>query len=54
MHITNVTEQLLQKHSVTLPEAMRPINMDGQRFLDSVGERLSSVSGDPRDITFLC
>ena len=28
--------------------------MDGQRFLDSLGERLSSISGDPRETTFLC
>ena len=27
--------------------------MDGQRFLDSLGERLSSVSDDPRETTFL-
>ena len=27
--------------------------MDGQRFLDSLGERLSSISGDPRETTFL-
>ena len=32
---------------------MGPINLDGQRFLDSLGERLSSVSGDPRETTFL-
>ena len=34
-------------------ETMGPINMDGQRFLDSLGERLSSISGDPRETTFL-
>ena len=34
-------------------ETLGPINMDGQRFLDSLGERLSSVSGDPRETTFL-
>ena len=28
-------------------EILGPINMDGERFFDSVGERLSSVSGDP-------
>ena len=27
--------------------------MDGQRLLESLGERLSSVSGDPRETTFL-
>ena len=27
--------------------------MDGQRFFDSLGERLSSLSGDPREATFL-
>ena len=30
-------------------ETLGPINMDGQRFLDSLGERLSSVCGDPRE-----
>ena len=34
-------------------ETLRPINMDGQRLLDSLGERLSSVFGDPRETTFL-
>ena len=34
-------------------ETLGPINMDGQRFLDSVSERLSSISGDPRETTFL-
>ena len=34
-------------------ETLGPINMDGQRFLDSLDERLSSVSGDPRETTFL-
>ena len=34
-------------------KTLGPINMDGQRFLDSLGERLSFVSGDPREITFL-
>ena len=34
-------------------ETLGSINMDGQRFLDSLGERLSSVSGDPRETTFL-
>ena len=34
-------------------ETLGQINMDGQRFLDSLGERLSSVSGDPRETTFL-
>ena len=28
-------------------------NMDGQCFRDSLGERLSSISGDPRETTFL-
>ena len=31
-------------------ETLGPINMDGQRFLDSLGERLSSVSGDPEKL----
>ena len=30
-----------------------PVNMDGQRFLDSLGELLSSVSSEPRETTFL-
>ena len=34
-------------------ETLEPINMDGQRFLDSLGERLSSISGDPRETTSL-
>ena len=34
-------------------ETLGPINMDGQRFLDSLSERLSSISGDPRETTFL-
>ena len=34
-------------------ETLRPIKMDGQRFLDSLGERLSSISGDSRENTFL-
>ena len=34
-------------------ETLGPINMDGQRFLDSLGERLSFISGDPRETTFL-
>ena len=34
-------------------ETLGPSNMDGQRFLDSLGERLSSISGDPRETTFL-
>ena len=29
------------------------MNMDGQPFLDSLDERLSSISGDPRETTFL-
>ena len=34
-------------------ETLEPINMDGQRFLDSLGKRLSSISRDPRETTFL-
>ena len=34
-------------------ETLGLINMDGLRFLDSLGERLSSVSGDPRETIFL-
>ena len=34
-------------------ETLGPINMDGERFLDSPGERLSSVFGDPRETTSL-
>ena len=34
-------------------ETMTPINKDGQRFLDSLGECLYSLSGNPRETTFL-
>ena len=34
-------------------ETLEPINMDGQRFLYSLGERLSSISGVSRETTFL-
>ena len=34
-------------------ETLGPINMDGQRFLDGLGERLSSISSDARETTFL-
>ena len=34
-------------------ETLGPINMEGQRFLYSLGERLSSISGDQRETTFL-
>ena len=34
-------------------ETLGPINMDGQRFFDSLRERLSSVSGETRDTAFL-
>ena len=34
-------------------DTLEPINMYELRFLDSLGERLSSVSGDPRETTFL-
>ena len=47
--------EIIQSH-IFVPiaiETLRPINMDGQRFLDSLGERLSSVSGDVRETTFL-
>ena len=34
-------------------ETLGPINMDGQLFLDGLGERLSSISCDPKETTFL-
>ena len=40
--------EIIQSH-IFVPiaiETLGPINMDGQRFLDSLGECLSSVSGD--------
>ena len=46
---------IIQSH-VFVPiaiETLGPINMEGQRFLDSLGERLSSVFGVPRITTFL-
>ena len=48
-------DEIIQWHPFVLIaiETLGPINMDGQRFLDSLGERLSSVSGDPRETTFL-
>ena len=47
--------QITQSHLFVpiVIETLGPINMDGQRFLDSLGERLSSVSGDRRETTFL-
>ena len=47
--------QIIQSH-YCVPiaiETLVPINMDGQRFLDSLGERFSSVFSDPRESTFL-
>ena len=47
--------EIIQSHlfgSIAI-EILGPINMDGQRFLDSLGERLFSVSGDPRETTFI-
>ena len=43
--------EIIQSH-IFVPiaiETLGPINMDGKRLLDSLGERLSSVSGDPSD-----
>ena len=34
-------------------DTLGPTNMDGQRFLDTLGELLSFVSGDSRETTFL-
>ena len=34
-------------------DTLGTINMDGQHLLDSLGERLSSISGYPRETTFL-
>ena len=47
--------EIIQSH-LFVPIAivtLGPINMDGKRLLDSLGERLSSVSRDPRKTTFL-
>ena len=47
--------EIIQSH-IFVPiaiETLGPINMGDQRFLDSLGECLSSVSGDPRETTFL-
>ena len=47
--------EIIQPH-IFVPiaiETLGPINMDGQRFLDSLGEHLSSRFGDPRETTFL-
>ena len=47
--------EIVQSHlfiPITI-DTLGPINMDGYRFLDSLGERLSSVSGDRRETTFL-
>ena len=47
--------EIIQSHhfvSIAI-ETLGPTNMDGQRFLDSLGERLSSISGDLRETTFL-
>ena len=47
-------EIIQSHHFVPLAiETLGPINMDGQRFLDSLGERLSSIAGDSRETTFL-
>ena len=47
-------EIIQSHHFVPLAiETLGPINMDGERFLDSLGECLSSISGDPRETTFL-
>ena len=47
--------EIIQSH-IFVPIAIAtlgPINMDGQRFLDILGERLTYVFGDPRETTFL-
>ena len=47
--------EIIQSHhfvSIAI-ETLGPNNMDGQRFLDSLGECLSSIVGDPRETTFL-
>ena len=50
----NTPEIIQSHHFVPIAiETLGPINMDGQRFLDSLDERLSSISGDPRETTFL-
>ena len=47
--------EIIQSH-IFVPvaiETLAPLKMDGQRFLDSFDVRLSSVSNDPRETTFL-
>ena len=42
--------------NILVPTAMAtlgPVNMDGQRLFDHLGERLSPVSGDPSETAFL-
>ena len=41
-----------QTHFIPVVETMGPINADGQLFLDELGERLFSVSGDTRESSF--
>ena len=47
-------EMIQSHHFVPIAlETLGSINMDGQRILRSLGERLSSISGDPKETTFL-
>ena len=34
-------------------ETLDPVNAEGLRFLDQIGDRLSAVTGDPRESSFL-
>ena len=34
-------------------ETLGPVNKDGQAFLQNLGQRLSAMSGDPRESAFL-
>ena len=34
-------------------ETLGPVNAEGLRFLDQIGDRLSAVTGDPRESSFL-
>ena len=42
-------------HSVVLVavETLGPVNTEGLRFLDQIGDSLSAVTGDPRESSFV-
>ena len=55
------TAFLLQRLSIIIKhdfvfitcETMGPINSEGQQFLNELGHRMTKISGDPRECTFL-